>query len=46
MFVSDMEEKYLLSIEKRNKLIIKQVDIDGNEVVRQTRSSRGAGSSR
>lgn len=39
-FVSDMEEKFLLNIEKRNKLTIKQIDIEGNEVVRIRRSSR------
>ena len=45
-FVSDSEEKSLASIEKRNKLTIKEIDIDGNEVVRPVRHTRSNTSTR
>lgn len=39
-FVSTSDEKFLLNIEKRNKLTIKEIDIEGNEVARPVRSTR------
>ena len=39
-FVSDAEEKFLHNIEKRNKLTIKEIDIEGNEIPRPVRTTR------
>lgn len=41
MFVTESEMKALQLIEKRNKLLIKQIDDEGNEVERKTNSDRG-----
>ena len=41
MFVSDAEMKTVQIIERRNKIKIKQIDADGNEVERKQSSDRG-----
>jgi superfamily II DNA/RNA helicase len=41
MFVSDRERSSLKSIEKTNKIKIKQIDSDGNEVERKEERSFG-----
>lgn len=47
MFVTESEMKALQLIEKRNKLMIKQIDEAGNEVERKQQSDRaGRGRSR
>lgn len=47
MFVTEAEMKALQLIEKRNKLMIKQIDEEGNEVERKQQSDRfGRGRSR
>lgn len=42
MFVTDAEMKSVNTIERRNKLKIKQIDSEGNEVERKQSSDRGA----
>ena len=44
MFVSEGEMKSVQTIERRNKIKIKQVDGEGNEVVRSESRSRSGGS--
>ncbi len=44
MFVSEGEMKSVQTIERRNKIKIKQVDSEGNEVARSESRSRSGGS--
>jgi len=44
MFVSEGEMKSVQTIERRNKIKIKQIDAEGNEVVRSESRSRSGGS--